>query len=251
MTSHDWDGATYDRISGPIERNGLQVIERLQLQGDETVLDAGCGSGRVTEALLERLPRGQVIGVDGSPSMIAAARARLGEDVELIVCDLLELDLGGRRLDAVFSSAVFHWLADHDRLFTRLHSLLRPGGRLVAQCGGEGNTRELLAATLTVGAQPPFAEHLEGFSPWNFQSPQATAARLRGAGFTDVRTWLLHRPAPFEGLREWLEANALSAHQLHLPEELRERYVDAVEDELGPNPSIAYVRLEIDARVPV
>jgi len=247
MPPHDWDGATYDRISAPLERNGLRVLDRLILRGDETVLDAGCGSGRVTQALIERLPRGQVIGVDGSAGMIAAARQRLGDAAELIVSDLAELDLGGRQVDAVFSTAVFHWLADHELLFRRLRLVLRPGGRLVAQCGGTGNTPELVVATLEVGARELFARYLSGFSPWNFAGPLETADRLRAAGFTDVRTELVQRPAPYDDLREWLQTNALSAHLLHVPAELRERYVDQVCDAFGAEPTVTYIRLDIDA----
>lgn len=129
------DGRTYDQISAPLERIGREVLDRLDLRGDETVLDAGCGSGRVTEALVERLPRGTVIGVDGSPEMIAAARRRLGEGPDLLVQDLALLDLGDTTVDAVLSTATFHWIPDHRALFGRLRTVLAPGGRLVAQLG--------------------------------------------------------------------------------------------------------------------
>jgi trans-aconitate 2-methyltransferase len=247
MSPHDWDGATYDRISGPIYDNSLTVLERLELCGDETVLDAGCGSGRITEALLERLPRGHVIGVDGSPAMIEAASRRVGTRAQLIVCDLCELDLGGPVLDAVLSTAVFHWIADHGRLFARLRANMRPGGRLVAQCGGEGNVPELMAATATVSAAEPFAGFLEGFCPWNYQSPRATERRLLSAGFEQVRTSLAVAPHPYDDLAQWLGSNALSAHLLRLPEELRDGYVEAVLDALGPDPQTTYIRLNIDA----
>jgi trans-aconitate 2-methyltransferase len=242
------DGASYDRISAPLERIGREVLARLELVGDETVLDAGCGSGRVTEALIERLPRGQVIGVDGSPEMIAAARRRLGPETELRLGDLTRLDLGGRRVDAVLSTATFHWIADHALLFARLRGVLREGGRLVAQCGGLGNTVELELATCAVAEQAPFAGYLEGWSgPWNFASPEQTAERLQGAGFGEVSTWLVERPAPYEELDEWLRVNALSAHLERLPLELGEPYLEAVIEELGPEPTITYVRLNLDA----
>lgn len=248
MPSTYRDGATYDRISAPLERIGREVLQRLELHGDETVLDAGCGSGRVTEALAERLPRGRVIGVDGSAAMLAAARERLGEDVELLLQDLDELDLGGRRVDAVLSTATFHWIADHANLFARLRAALRDGGRLVAQCGGAGNTPELLRATRAVGDRKPFAAHLGGWDgPWNYATPAETDERLRDAGFADVRTWLVSRPAPYEELREWLVTNALTAHTARLPDELHEPFVDAVADELGTDPQITYIRLNIDA----
>jgi trans-aconitate 2-methyltransferase len=250
MPSDYRDGATYDRISAPLERIGREVLERLALRGDETVLDAGCGSGRVTQALAERLPRGYVIGVDGSPEMIAAAHERLGDRAELIVADLERLDLGERRVDAILSTATFHWIADHARLFARLRAAMLPGARLVAQCGGRGNTPELVRAARAAGAREPFAAHLgEWHGPWNFAGPDETAERLRTAGFADVRTWLVQRPAPYEApqLREWLRTNALTAHLARLPAPLRERYVDAVADELGARPAITYIRLNIDA----
>ncbi len=248
MPSSYRDGATYDRISAPLERLGREVLERLELRGDETVLDAGCGSGRVTQALLERLPRGHVIGVDGSPEMIAAARRRLGDAVELELQDLEELDLGGRYVDHVLSTATFHWIGDHANLFARIRAALRPGGRLVAQCGGAGNTAELIAATRAAGERDPFDEHLGGWSgPWNFATPEATAQRLTAAGFTDVETWLVRRPAPYDELRSWLQTNALTAHLARLPEALHDAYLDAVIEALGPEPEIAYIRLNIDA----
>jgi trans-aconitate 2-methyltransferase len=247
MAPHEWDGSSYDQISAPLERNGRTVLDRLVLRGDETVLDAGCGSGRVTQALVERLADGHVIGVDGSAGMIDAACRRLGESAELLVGDLAELDLGGRRVDVVFSTAVFHWLADHEALFARLHAVLRPGGRLVAQCGGEGNTPELMAAMFEIAAQEPFAPYLNGWSPWNFAGPRVTESRLRAAGFTDIRTRLVERPAPFDDLHDWLRVNALSAHQLRLPEHLRDSYVDRVHAAMGPGPTVSYIRLDIDA----
>jgi trans-aconitate 2-methyltransferase len=123
-----------------------------------------------------------VIAVDGAPGMIEAARERLADRVECIVSDLVELDLGGRAVDAVFSNAVFHWIPDQQRLYERIRGLLSPGGRLVAQCGGQGNTAELTDAALAIGADPRFAPYLEGWAPWTFPGPREAAARLRNAG---------------------------------------------------------------------
>jgi trans-aconitate 2-methyltransferase len=248
MPSAYRDGATYDRISAPLERIGLEVLDRLALRGDETVLDAGCGSGRVTEKLADRLPRGRAIGIDASPEMLAAARERLGGRVELLLGDLEDLDLGGRHVDAVLSTATFHWIADHARLFARLRAALRPGGRLVAQCGGIGNTPELAAAARRAGEREPFAPRLGGWAgPWNYAAPAETERRLRDAGFAEARAWLVERPAPYDDLRAWLAFNALTAHLERLAPGLREPFVDAVEHELGPEPHVTYVRLNIDA----
>src|SRR3954469_8251174 len=180
--TRSWDGAAYDRLSTPMEELGREVMERLELRGDETVLDAGCGSGRLTEALRERVPDGRVIGVDVSASMIEAARGRLGPDADLRVADLVGLALGGETVDVVFSTATFHWIADHDALFLSLRGALRPGGRLVAQCGGAGNIRAVNAGAREVGDEPPFRPSFEGWhGPWNFATPEDTERRLAAA----------------------------------------------------------------------
>src|SRR5436190_16047407 len=137
----DWDAATYDRVANPQTRWGTLVLDRLPLRGDETVLDAGCGSGRVTELLAERLPNGRVIALDASPSMVDEARRRLerfGDRVDFVVADLgrpFTLP-DGILADAILSTATFHWVPDHAALFRNLAAVLRPGGRLVAQFGG-------------------------------------------------------------------------------------------------------------------
>lgn len=246
-SARDWDGATYDRISAPQHAWGREVLERLPLDGDELVLDAGCGSGRVTEMLAQRLPRGRVIAVDASPSMVAAARDRLGERADVRVMDLEDLDLE-ESLDAILSTATFHWIADHERLFARLHAALRPGGRLVAQCGGEGNVRRTREAAQAVSARGPFEPYMRGWDgPWNFSSAELAEQRLRAAGFAQARCWLhdvtVHPPEP----REFLRTVNLGSHLLRLPQELREPFVDAVHEIVGEPYRIDYVRLNIEA----
>ena len=126
MAPRDWNAVSYERMAGPMEALGRDVLDRLELRGDERVLDAGCGTGRVTAALLERLPRGEVVAVDGSPAMVEQARERLGERADVRVADLLELELESP-VDAILSTATFHWIGDHDRLFARLRDVLVPG----------------------------------------------------------------------------------------------------------------------------
>jgi trans-aconitate 2-methyltransferase len=246
--ARQWDGAGYDRVSTQMEAMGREVLDRLSLGGDETVLDAGCGSGRVTAALIERLPRGRVIGVDGSESMIAAARRRLGPAVDLRVADLVGLDLG-ELVDAVLSTATFHWIADHDALFASLRANLRDGGRLVAQCGGTGNVASIHAAARDVAREAPFAQHLAAWrGPWNFATPQATEERLRAAGFAEARCRLEPRPVTPEDSAAYLTTIVLGAHLERLPPELHERFVAATQARLPDPLTIDYVRLNIDAR---
>jgi trans-aconitate 2-methyltransferase len=246
--SRDWDAATYDRVSHPQVAMAARVLERLPLQGDETVLDAGCGSGRVTEMLLERLPRGQVIAVDGAASMVEHARERLGERAEVIHSDLTALELAAAA-DAVFSNAVFHWIADHPLLFERLFAALRPGGRLVAQCGGAGNVERFHRVAREVGAEQPFAPHLGDWrGPWNFAGAAETAERLEGTGFEDVETWLEPYPVVPDDPRAYFAAVCCGPHLQRLPAELRDAFVAEVCERADPE--LDYVRLNMNARKP-
>jgi trans-aconitate 2-methyltransferase len=248
-----WDGRSYDRISGPMEAMGRSVLARLQLAGDEAVLDAGCGSGRVTEALIERLPRGSVIAVDASPSMVDAARERLsvsgGGRVEVRMLDLLDLDLDlDERVDAVFSTATFHWISDHERLFKRLRAALHSAGQLVAQCGGQGNIDVLRGKANAVLAGDPYAEHFANWQPpWNYAGAGETERRLLDAGFAAAKCWLAPAPQEPEHPREFLSTIVLGPHVQHLPEDLRAPFMDDVLAVLGEPVVVDYVRLNIDA----
>jgi trans-aconitate 2-methyltransferase len=247
MSPRDWDAGSYERVSAPLEAMGREVLDRLDLRGDERVLDAGCGTGRVTAALVARLPRGEVVAVDGSPAMVEAARERLGDSVELRVADLVALTLD-RPVDAILSTATFHWIADHDALFARLLEVLKPGGRLVAQCGGAGNIAALKTAAELVGEREPFAAALGGWpGPWNFQGTADTAERLRRLGWVDVWTWpQLVRVEP-EDPHEYIGTVALGSHLDRLDADLRGPYIEAVLAELD-EPVVEYVRLNILAR---
>jgi trans-aconitate 2-methyltransferase len=249
-SARDWDAKTYDRVSTPQAEWAEDVLDRLELGGDETVLDAGCGSGRVTKVLQERLPRGKVIAVDASPSMVEKARHALGPDADVFVSDLVDLDLR-EEVDAVFSNAVFHWIPDHDRLFARLYAALKPGGQLVVQCGGAGNIERFHGVLFEVAEEEPFREHIGGWAgPWNFATPTETAARLSAAGFVDAECWLEERPVEPDEPDAFIRTVCLGHHLERLPDELRPLLVERMM-ERAPKPLVLdYVRLNIDARKP-
>jgi trans-aconitate 2-methyltransferase len=214
-------------VSAPLEAMGREVLDRLELRGDERVL------------------RGEVVAVDGSPAMVAAVRERLGARVDARVADLTELMLE-EPVDAILSTATFHWIGDHDRLFERLFAALRPGGRLEAQCGGEGNVATVQAAIERV-AEP----RLAGWGgPWNFQSPEATAERLARIGFTEVETWRQTVRVEPEDPREYFATVVLGSHLERVPPARRDGFVEAVLAQM-PEPAIEYVRLNLAARRPV
>lgn len=245
----DWDGATYDRVADPMTRWGGSVLDRLVLAGDETVLDAGCGSGRVTELLLARLPGGHVVGYDAAPSMLAEAARRLAAfdgRVSLVEGDLLALtprSLGAHcPVDAVLSTATFHWVLDHDRLFANLAAVMAPGAALEAQCGAAGNIERLLAAVRRVGQ--------ERAGTWNYATVDDTVDRLEAAGFTEIEVWTHPEPtplAPGAELETYLETVCLRAHVADMDGEERRRFLAAVAGAMD-EPVIDYVRLNMSAR---
>jgi trans-aconitate 2-methyltransferase len=248
--TRDWDAATYDRVSTPQVEWAGPILDRLELKGDETVLDAGCGSGRVTAMLIERVPDGKVIAVDSAPAMVAKAREAIGDRAEVLLQDLAELRLR-EPVDAVFSNAVFHWVLDHERLFTRLYEALRPGGRLEAQCGGAGNVKTFHQAVARLADHPPFSDYFENWSgPWHFASDTETTALLERIGFTDVRCWLEDRPVVPPEPQDYLRTVCLGHHLEQLPDELRETLVGRVIETLGDPLTLEYVRLNISARRP-
>ena len=248
--TRDWDAATYDRVSNPQVEWAGPVLDRLELRGDETVLDAGCGSGRVTKLLLDRLPNGKVIAVDSAPAMVAKTREQIGDRAEVLLQDLAELRVP-EPVDAVFSNAVFHWVLDHQRLFTRLFEALKPGGRMEAQCGGAGNVKTFHDTVSRLADRPPFSSYFENWSgPWNFADDRGTAALLQRIGFTDVRCWLEDRPVVPPEPHDYLRTVCLGYHLEQLPDELRDTLVGRVAETLGDPLTLEYVRLNISARRP-
>lgn len=218
-----WDATTYEQVADPQAAWAREIMARAAIQPGESVLDAGCGGGRVTQELLKLTPN--VIAVDGDGAMVAKARETLPEPVPVYHQDLLELDLE-ERVDVVFSCAVFHWITDHDRLFERLHRVLKPGGRLVAQCGGYGNIANVLEL---VGERP---------GRWLYATPGDTETRLANACFKNARAWLEPKPTYVPDM-----VTFLATVILHLDPNARE-----VAERVAPQlDHIDYVRLNMEA----
>lgn len=259
MTNTFWNAEVYDRIGTPMRRWAQKVIEDLALEGGETVLDAGCGSGSVTLDLLAKLPRGKVYAVDASAEMIAQLTKTIGErgitSIVPVHAGLTDFTLP-EPVDVVFSNAVFHWIPDDDALFGCLYRATKPGGRLRAQCGGYGNNAHVLEAVAAVRERAPFEQHLRGFSDSKkYRTPAQAVDSLERAGWRDAGASLFAQPVPFEDHREaalYVRTILLRDHVARMPQDDGIAYSQAVVEETvrrWGEPYVAdYVRLDLWAQ---
>jgi trans-aconitate 2-methyltransferase len=238
----EWDAARYDRLAAPMTTRGIELLDRLELRGDEIVLDAGCGTGQVTAALLDRLPRGRVIALDASAGMLGRAAERFAGDerVALVRADLESGIPVEEPVDAIVSTSTLHWVGRHDALFVRFAGLLRPGGQLVAEYGGAGNVARVLDALEALGHQ----EH-----PWTYPTPDEELGHLRAAGFTGADAELVprHAPIPPDDLEQYLATVVLGWHIDRIGPDRGAALVRDVAAAL-PEPVIDYVRIVVVAR---
>jgi len=258
--SREWDASVYHCISAPQVSWGKKVLAGLTLRGDETVLDAGCGTGLLTAELAELLPRGCVVGADQSLNMLRTARSflsPLGTRVDLVLADIRALPFRDA-FDGIFSTATFHWVKDHAELFAVLFQTLRPGGWLCAQCGGSGNLDRLLARVSALSATPPYAACFAGYShPWEYAGAEISARRLHDAGFVEIETGIEDAPVYFSNrleYRQFLESVILRNHLERIMDTTaRESFLDALADAAStdqPPYQLDYRRLNLRARKP-
>ncbi|HVO18455.1 MAG TPA: methyltransferase domain-containing protein [Anaeromyxobacter sp.] len=253
-----WDAADYHAHSSAQTAWAREVHGRLELAGDEAVLDLGCGDGHLTAELSERLPAGRVVGLDADPDMIAFARRTfVGANLSFVQGDVRTFALA-EPVDRVVSTACLHWVAEHAAVLRRCRAHLPPGGRILLQMGGRGNCAGILEACAEVAARPRWASHLHGFSsPWHFHGPEEYRRWLPPAGFRLVRAELLDRPMVHDGragFQGWMRTTWMPV--LHrLPEEGRadfleevsDRYLEAHRPDAQGRTRVAMVRLEVEA----
>lgn len=241
--STPWDARTYDVSSTPQQTWAEEVLSRLDgIAPDATILDVGCGTGRVTESLLAIVPAGRVLAIDASLDMVELARVRLEGRAHVWCQDVLELEVA-EPVDVIVSTAALHWVTDHERLWQRLAAALRPSGILEAQCGGAGNIARVREVIETVARDT--APELVGWSPWEFATPEDTERRLGRAGFGAIRCWLQERPTHPQDVGPFVRTSILAGHLARLPEGRRERFgADVV---AGVRLPLDYVRLNISA----
>jgi trans-aconitate 2-methyltransferase len=256
--SREWDAAAYHRISGPQQSWGKKVLARLPLQGNEHLLDAGCGSGRLTAELLAALPYGRVVALDLSQKMLLTAKYHLKTKfsgrVQFVAADLQNLPFD-HAFDGIFSTAALHWVPDHSRLFSSLRRALRPGGWLRAQCGGGPNLARLRERVQVLAATPRFAPYLANFrEPWVFNDAETAAALLRQADFVEVETSIEPALTVFDSEPEYVEfvsSVILHRHLERITEPaLKSQFVAELAEQVSdddPPFSLDYWRLNLNA----
>jgi trans-aconitate methyltransferase len=257
----EWNAESYHQISNPMFAMAMPVLQRLSLRGDELVLDVGCGTGLVTEQLLDRLPSGRVVAIDLSMNMLLTARDYLRTKhqarVSFLLADAAALPLK-EVADSIFSTASFHWVLDHPALFRSLFQSLKPGGRLVAQCGGGPNIQRLHDRAAMLMQSTEFASHFAAWrDPWEFANAETTRRRLEEAGFESITTGLEAAPVTqpdAEAFGKYLTNIICRHHLAYLPTRaLQHRFVDALTTMASQDPTpfeLDYWRLNIDARRP-
>lgn len=250
----DWNAAAYHRLSEPQLAWGRRVSERLAPSAGERILDLGCGTARLTGELAAQFPGARFVGLDVSQAMLAEARRAGNNDVAFVRADGAALPFVSA-FDAVFSAATFHWIEDHATLFAAIHTALKPGGRVIAQCGGGPNLERLLDRTHALMNDAAFSRFFVGWrDPWYFAGVSETERALTAAGFTDIVVTLEPAPATLTdgaAYADFISCVCIRHHVDKLPSVERSDFVAALADAAaGDDPpfTLDYWRLNIEAR---
>jgi SAM-dependent methyltransferase len=199
-----WNPERYRREAGFVAELGRPLLDLLDPQPDARILDLGCGDGRLT---LDAAARGaRMVGVDLSPDLVAAARAR-GLDVQ--VADAAALPYPDASFDGVLSNAALHWMTAPEPVLGEIARVLKPGGRFVGEMGAAGNVATIVGAIVNALAQRGI--EVTRAYPWYFPTPDQYRGQLTAAGFTVDRLERFARPTDLPAdISGWLATFAES-----------------------------------------
>jgi trans-aconitate methyltransferase len=256
-----WNAADYAANSVVQQTWARELIAKLNLRGDEHILDVGCGDGKVTVDLARAVPRGSVTGIDASPQMIAFAKKTFVTtkfpNLRFRVMDARKIKFD-RRFDLIFSNAALHWVDDHPAILQGVASVLKLGGRLVVSCGGKGNAHDVFLALRPELRLKRWREFFREMpTPYFFYTPDEYKKWLSKFGFQINTLKLAPKDATYDGTKgfaTWLRTTWIPYVQC-VPESLREEFIGAVTHryvakhppDAENNVHVCMVRLEIDA----
>ncbi|AMK78757.1 MULTISPECIES: methyltransferase domain-containing protein [Methylomonas] len=234
MNTYRWNAQDYAQNSRAQQQWAKELIALLQLSGHETVLDLGCGDGKVTAEIARIVDRGAVVGIDNSAAMIALAQGRYPDqqhpNLSFRVMDAGNLSFT-ECFDVVFSNAVLHWVKQHQPVIDGLYRSLKSGGKILLRMGGQGDAAGMRAAIDQVKDSAPWSRYFIGFEfPYTFSGVDEYRVMLDAAGFNVKRLELVAKDMSHDGrtgLASWIRTTWLPYTQ-RIPEDLRESFIDAV-----------------------
>lgn len=255
----DWDAGLYAANTAHHRAFDDWFLDSTPLRPTLRLVDLGCGAGDFTRVLADRVPDGEVVGVDPQPGFIAEAKSRAGSNQRFVVGtgQQLSVDLDGERFDGVVSRAALQWVpeTEQSRVVRQVRGCLVPGGFFRLDMSGAGNIPHVLTLLDSVSAG------LEGpTSPWCFPDAGWYMEILEEAGFELtagwVRTVAQRRPFTQETLWGWLESQVFTAYEIDLPSDRHQPFRDEVRERMGDLKrhdgtfDQTFVRLDVLARNP-
>ncbi len=260
--SYAWDAKDYAKNSANQYAWAQELIPKLKLNGDEALLDVGCGDGKITAEIAKALPHGRVVGVDSSQEMINLAQSAFPQkahgNISFELMDARKLTFQSE-FDVVFSNAALHWIVDQEAVLQGVQKSLKIGGRLLFQMAGKGNAKDVLSIFDELLVELPWKQFFDGFSfPYAFLSTEEYRALLADAALTALRVELFPKDMKFtggEGLAGWVRTTWLPFTE-RIPVERRDDFVwEIVNRYLERFPAdsqgvvhLGMIRLEVEAK---
>ncbi|XOF34078.1 MAG: class I SAM-dependent methyltransferase [Candidatus Electrothrix sp. YB6] len=258
---YSWDAEDYARHSSAQQSWARELISKLDLQGNEAVLDIGCGDGRITAEIAQLLPQGEILGVDSSADMLELAREKFSwstfPNLSFQQRDARELTCEAE-FDVIFSNAALHWLQDHRPVLIGISRALKIGGRILLQMAGKGNAASILTVLDELILAKEWQQYFVDFTfPYGFYGPELYTVWLKEAGLHPVRVELIPKDMSYAeraGLEGWVRTTWLPYTE-QIPVARRDAFITELVDRyLAKHPvdSKGYVhvrmmRLEVEA----
>lgn len=257
-----WNSRDYAQHSSAQQEWAQELIARLNLSGNESILDIGCGDGKVTAQIAGELPRGTVVGIDSSENMISFAKEKYPEsefsNLVFEQMDATELDFENR-FDLAFSNAALHWVKDHPAVLRGVKRALKPRGKILFQMGGEGNAAEIIRILQINLKKNEWQPYFTDFTfPYRFYSPVQYREWLRILGFIASRVEIIPKQMRHQNktaLVGWIRTTWLP-YTRRIPAHLRDKFIEEIAETYlkyiawkpGKQILVQMVRLEVEAQ---